>query len=90
MYEYKLINMTLEPRLDSSMGPIAPSIEDVANRWAQMGWRVVSYVPPKAVAYAECLLLERIKPVEKPIDTTQGSIEDPDLSKREREFRYGE
>jgi hypothetical protein len=55
VYEYKLVNLAFEREEHPG------EIDDTANRYAQEGWRVVSFVPAKAPGYSECLLLERVK-----------------------------
>ena len=59
IYEYKKINVSLEPPLSNSMRK--PTIETAANRWAAMGWRTVAVLPSSGVGYADVILLERKK-----------------------------
>lgn len=57
-YEYKTINISLEPSLgiDSIR---KPTIETAANRWASEGWRTVAVIPSKGRGYADAILIER-------------------------------
>lgn len=55
-YEYKLVNISMERNL-----PPYPEIDDVANKYAAEGWRMVAFVPVKDNGYSECLMLERVK-----------------------------
>lgn len=59
MYEYKMVNVSLEPVPDRG-GPKA-TMESAANRWAQMGWRTVSAIPSKGPGYADTILVERLE-----------------------------
>jgi len=50
-YEYKKVNVSLEPM---------PTIEAAANRWGAMGWRVVAVMrgdQPRGIA--DSLIVER-------------------------------
>ncbi len=57
MYEYKVVNISLEPPADNVL--LTPTVETAANRWAEMGWRTIAYIPSKRSGYAECILVER-------------------------------
>jgi Domain of unknown function (DUF4177) len=54
--EYKVVNISLEPK---------STIEAAANRWAAMGWRVVSVMEvshaDRKAGYANSILIERKK-----------------------------
>jgi hypothetical protein len=58
IYEYKKINVSLEPPADR---PRRPTIEMAANRWAAMGWRTVAVMPSSGPGYADAILIERKK-----------------------------
>lgn len=59
-YEYKTINVSLEPPRDQKPGPfLPPTIETAANRWAEMGWRTVAVMPAQESSYADVILVER-------------------------------
>ncbi|MFL5664911.1 MAG: hypothetical protein ACJ8BW_26715 [Ktedonobacteraceae bacterium] len=60
MYEYKKINVSLEPPTDRH-GLNKATIESAANRWAKMGWRTVAVMPSQGSGYADAILIEREK-----------------------------
>lgn len=67
-YEYKTVNITLEPYGDDPQSLLTgPTIEKAANRWASLGWRTVAVIPSKGVGYADCILVER-KTLEPPVE----------------------
>jgi hypothetical protein len=55
-YEYKKINLSLEPK---------PDVESASNRWAAMGWRTVAVMPvsyaDSKAGFAPSILVERKK-----------------------------
>lgn len=53
-YEYRIINISLEP-LKQDGDP--PTVVDVANRWAKQGWRTVGIIQGPSYPYA--ILIER-------------------------------
>ena len=57
IYEYKKINVSLEP----TYGLRKPTIEDAANRWAERGWRTVAVMPSPGPGFADAILIEREK-----------------------------
>jgi hypothetical protein len=60
-YEYKTINVSLEPS-GGMRGPgQGPTVESAANRWAEQGWRTVGVMPARATGYADVILIERVK-----------------------------
>lgn len=62
IYEYKTINVSLEPRPDTTeirQGIRLPTIETAANRWAEEGWRTVGVMPSQGSGYADAILIER-------------------------------
>ena len=59
IYEYKKINVSLEPPLSTSMRK--PNIETAANRWAAEGWRTVAVMPSTGPGFADAILIERKK-----------------------------
>lgn len=65
IYEYKTINVSLEPSPDLN-GIRRATIETAANRWAEMGWRTVAVMPSQGQGsgYADAILIERKKPQE--------------------------
>lgn len=59
MYEYKMVNISLEP-LPNPENPFnRPTVMTAANRWAQMGWRTVGVIPSQGPGYADTILVER-------------------------------
>lgn len=58
IYEYKKINVSLEPSRDR-LGLNKATIESTANRWAEMGWRTVAVMPSQGLGYADAILIER-------------------------------
>ena len=60
IYEYKKINVSLEPISDPGMR--RATIETAANRWAAEGWRTVAVMPSLGPGYADAILIERKKP----------------------------
>lgn len=61
IYEYKTINISLEPRPDGEDGIRRATIETAANRWADMGWRTVAVMPAQRSGQADAILIERKK-----------------------------
>lgn len=63
IYEYKKINVSLEPPPDPHLyGVRRATIESAANRWAEMGWRTVAVVQgDREKGYADVLLVERLR-----------------------------
>ena len=61
IYEYKTINVSLEPSPDQH-GLRKATIETAANRWAEAGWRTVAVMPSSGPGYADAILVERKKP----------------------------
>lgn len=64
MYEYKTINISLEPlpegdREFGKSGPRKATVATAANRWAEMGWRTVAVMPALSSGYADSILIER-------------------------------
>lgn len=57
-YEYKSVNISLEPSPDPH-GIRKATIETAANRWAAMGWRTVAVMPSPGPGYADAILIER-------------------------------
>jgi uncharacterized protein DUF4177 len=57
MYEYKMVNISLEPSFGESINK--PTIASAANRWAVMGWRTVGVIPSQGPGYADSILVER-------------------------------
>lgn len=57
-YEYKLINISLEPSPDRH-GLRKATIETAANRWGKLGWRTVAVIPSRGPSYADAILIER-------------------------------
>ena len=57
-YEYQVINLSLEPSPDPH-GRV--TIEQVANRYAEKGWRTISVIPSRGPGYADSILIEREK-----------------------------
>lgn len=58
IYEYRKINVSLEPSPDPH-GLLKATIASAANRWAEQGWRTVSVIPSTGVGYADAILIER-------------------------------
>lgn len=58
MYEYRTINISLEPK-DPEHPLNNPTITSTANRYAAEGWRTVSVMPSQGPGYADSILLER-------------------------------
>lgn len=58
MFEYKMVNVSLEPSPDPH-GVRKANIETAANRWAQDGWRTVGVTPARGSGYADAILVER-------------------------------
>lgn len=58
MYEYKMVNISLEPPIDERPFRKA-TIASAANRWAQLGWRTVGVIPRQGPGYADAILVER-------------------------------
>lgn len=61
IYEYKTINVSLEPRPDVNEPLRKATIETAANRWAAKGWRTVAVMPSRGSGYADAILIERKK-----------------------------
>ena len=57
MYEYKTINISLEPPVTDKHK--RPTVESAANRWAKQGWRTVAVIPSQGPGYADSILIER-------------------------------
>lgn len=57
MYEYQVINVSLEPPRSEPL--LKPTIETAANRWAEMGWRTVAVMPSPGPGWADSILVER-------------------------------
>jgi len=76
-YEYKTVNITLEPH-----GPDypfrKPTIQSAANRWARMGWRTVGVILSRGPGYADAILVER--------EVTDGEDIEEDDDGEEREL----
>jgi len=61
-YEYKMINVSLEPEITVTGMKRRATIVSAANRWAAMGWRTVSAYPARGGSgYADWILIEREK-----------------------------
>lgn len=58
MYEYEMVNISLEPPIDELPFRKA-TIASAANRWASMGWRTVGVIPSQGPGYADAILVER-------------------------------
>ena len=59
-YEYKTINISLEPLPDPKTHlPKKATVQSAANRWAKMGWRTVAVMPAQGAGYADAILIER-------------------------------
>lgn len=58
LYEYQVINVSLEPSPDPH-GIRKATIESAANRWTKQGWRTVAAMPSRGPGYADAILIER-------------------------------
>ena len=50
VYEYQVIHVAKRV-----------SIHSVANKWAEDGWRTVSFIPSRVPGYDDAILIERKK-----------------------------
>jgi hypothetical protein len=68
-YEYKVINLSNEP---------SRNLETACNRWAAMGWRVVSVMQAthadRKAGFATSFLVERVKNDKKWLAFTGGKV----------------
>lgn len=81
IYEYKMINVSLEPSPDPH-GWRKATVETAANRWAAEGWRTVAAMLSPGPGYADAILIERKKDyadLEKNIRQIQARMISADL-----------
>lgn len=60
-YEYRIVDIELELVSNQTIRVPMFKAEEIANRYAAEGWRVVGIYPPHPKVHEGALMLERIK-----------------------------